>query len=178
MHPIRRLAATAFLAIAAVASGVAPAAADCQMAGPIDDELAAAEVAFVGTVTDVIQSMARFEVHEVWAGPVGDAVEVHGLTSGVEFSEDDRHWEAGATYLVIPYVEGAVLRDSICSATTEWREELGALRPPDAAIVGAGGSTESESDPVPLALIAVLAAVIGVAGVSLLAFRRREEESR
>ena len=178
MHPMRRHSATALLAIATLAVGVTPAAADCQMAGPIEDELAAAEVAFVGTATEVIGSMARFEVHEVWAGSVGNAVEVHGLTSGVEFSEDDRHWQPGTRYLVVPYVEGQVLRDSICSATVEWDDELGDLRPPDAIIAGSEAGAEPEGGAVPLALIAVLGAVIGVAGVSLLAFRRRGEESR
>jgi hypothetical protein len=35
----------------------------------------------------------------------------------------------GVRYLVVPIVDGNVLRDSICSATTEWRPELAALRP-------------------------------------------------
>ena len=176
MRPQRSLIALGVLL--AIITFASPVAADCQMAGPIEDELAATEVAFVGTVTEVIGSMARFEVHEVWVGPVGNRVEVHGLTSGVEFSEDDRHWEAGTRYLVVPYVEGQVLRDSICSATIEWADELGDLRPPDATIVGSEETAEPEDRQVPLALIAVLGAVISVAGVSLLAFRRRGEESR
>jgi len=177
MHPSRRVVATAILAIALLALNAAPAAADCQMAGPIEEELAVAEVAFVGTATEVIGSMARFEVHEVWAGPVGNPVEVHGLTSGVEFSEDDRHWEAGMRYLVVPHVEGQVLRDSICSATTEWAEELGDLRPADAVAVGSEGTAATESAGVPTALIAAIGVFVVVAGVSVLAFRRRGDQS-
>lgn len=178
MHPSRGPAATAILAILVLALSAAPVSADCQMAGPIDEELAAAEVAFVGTATEVIRSMARFEVHEVWAGPVGESVEVHGLTSGVEFSEDDRHWEAGTRYLVVPFVEGGVLRDSICSATVEWSDELDGLRPADAVIVGSEGAAEAESGGVPIALIAVIAVAAVVTGISVLAFRRRGDVSR
>jgi hypothetical protein len=178
MHPSRGPAATAILAILVLALSAAPATADCQMAGPIEEELAAAEVVFVGTATEVIRSMARFEVHEVWAGPVGESVEVHGLTSGVEFSEDDRHWEAGTRYLVVPFVEGGVLRDSICSATVEWTDELGGLRPADAVMVGSGGAAEAESWSVPMSLVAVIAGAAAVAALSVLAFRRRGEESR
>jgi hypothetical protein len=174
MHPSRRVTATAILAIASLAIGVSPVAADCQMAGPIEDELAAAEVAFVGTAAQVNGAMAFFEVHEVWAGPVVNTVEVHGLASGVEFVEDDRIWAPGMTYLVIPWVEGQVLRDSICTATIEWNDDLADLRPADAVIV----ASEGETGGVPTAVIVLLGAVIGVGGVSMLAFRRRGEESR
>jgi hypothetical protein len=114
----------------------------------------------------------------VWAGPVGESVEVHGLTSGVEFSEDDRHWEAGTRYLVVPFVEGGVLRDSICSATVEWTDELGGLRPADAVMVGSEGAAEAETWSVPMSLVAVIAGAAAVAALSVLAFRRRGEESR
>jgi hypothetical protein len=178
MHQSRGPASTAILAIVVLALSAAPVTADCQMAGPLEEELATAEVVFVGTAAEVIRSMARFEVHEVWAGPVGESVEVHGLTSGVEFSEDDRHWEAGATYLVVPYVEAGVLRDSICSATVEWTDELEVLRPADAVIVGSENAAEAESGSVPMALVAVIGIAAVVVAVSVLAFRRRGEESR
>ena len=150
--------------------GAGPVAADCQLAGPIEEELARAPIAFVGTATDVIGSMARFEVHEVWSGAVANGVEVHGLTSGVEFSEDDRRWEAGTRYLVIPIIEGQVLRDSICTATTEWRAELAALRPDTARIVEGEPAGEVAFPP---ALILVGAVVLLLGAISLLAFRRR-----
>jgi hypothetical protein len=165
----RRLVIPA-LALALVGLGAAPVAADCQMAGPLEDELQAAEVAFVGTTTEVIGSMALFEVHEVWAGSVGDTVEVHGLTSGVEFSEDDRRWEAGTTYLVLPYAEGGVLRDSICTATTVWRDDLAALRPA-AAVIHASQEPGSASLPIAIPIVAVVLAVVAL--VSVVAFRRR-----
>ena len=166
----RRLPAIATLAVTLLATGAGQAAADCQPAEPIREAIPRAEVVFVGTAAEVVGSMARFEVHEVWAGTVGPAVEVHGLTSGVEFSEDDRPWEAGTRYLVVPIVEGPVLRDSICTATTEWSADLEALRPANARTVSgeeAGGAT------LPAELILFATVVLVVAGASVLAFRRR-----
>ena len=160
------------LAIALVVLGPTPVAADCDMPGPIEAELAAAEVAFVGTATQVIGSMALFDVHEVWAGPVGRTVEVHGLTSGVPFSEDDRRWEAGATYLVLPYAEGGVLRDSICTPTTAWTDDLAALRPAD-AVIHASEEPAPASVPIAIPIVAVVLAVVAL--VSVVAFMRRPD---
>ncbi len=148
-----------------------PVAADCQPAGPIQEELPRAEIAFVGTAVDVAGSMATFEVHEVWAGTVPNPVEVHGLTSGVEFSEDDRRWEEGARYLVVPFVEGEVLRDSFCTPTTEWQPELTALRPASAQIIGE--KPEESGVSVPPALLLTGAVILVVVGASAFAFRRR-----
>jgi hypothetical protein len=171
MHASRTLIAAAAMGLTLLAVVAAPAAADCQPAGPIQEELPRAEIAFVGTAVDVIGSMATFEVHEVWAGSVAATVEVHGLTSGVEFSEDDRRWEAGTRYLVVPIIEGQVLRDSFCTPTTEWQPELAALRPASAQIIG--GDTEETGVSVPPALLLAGAVILVVAGVSALAFRRR-----
>ena len=169
MRPsIRRV--LVFVAALPWVMGAGPVRADCQPAGPIEEALAAAPIAFVGTATEVIGSMARFEVHEVWAGAVANGVEVHGLTSGVEFSEDDRRWEAGTRYLVVPIIEGQVLRDSICTATTEWGAELEALRPATARLVEGEPAPEVSFPP---ALILVGAVVLLLGGISLLAFRRR-----
>jgi hypothetical protein len=151
--------------------GAVPAAADCQPAGLIQEELPRAAIAFVGTAVDVVGSMATFEVHEVWAGTVANPVEVHGLTSGVEFSEDDRRWEAGTRYLVVPIVDGGVLRDSFCTPTTDWRPELAALRPATAEIFDPGSDERAVSIPPALLLAGVV--VLLVVGASALAFRRR-----
>jgi len=150
--------------------GVAPAAADCELAGPIEVALTDAPVAFVGSAIEVVGSMARFEVHEVWAGVIANGVEVHGLTSGVEFSEDDRRWEAGTRYLVVPFIEGQVLRDSICTATTEWSPELEALRPATARVIG---SEPADVVPIPPALLLAGLVILLLAGAAAFAFRRR-----
>ncbi|HEX9634463.1 MAG TPA: hypothetical protein VGB34_03140 [Candidatus Limnocylindria bacterium] len=128
---IRRLVTTA--AIVAGLAMPAPAVADCQPAGPLAQEIARAPIAFVGTVVDTGVDgapPAAFLVEEVWVGQLpAESVRVRGLAVDETFGEDDRRWRRGARYLVAPIVDGNVLRDSICSATTEWRPELAALRP-------------------------------------------------
>lgn len=163
------------------------AAADCQPAGALEEVVPAAPIVFVGTVTAVVGPAARFEVTEVWAGAIEGEVEVRGLTDGdgpdagfgQGFSEDDRHWEIGTTYLVVPYADGGTLRDNICTATTVWTDELAALRPAEVAPGGSGGepATEPEAPSVPVTPIVVVALATLVVGISFVAFRRRGEGS-
>ena len=187
MMPIRllRSAVLALIAVAALAAAT-PAAADCQMAGPIEAELRTAPVAFVGRVTSTEGAAARFAVSEVWAGTVAAAVEVRGISdigggraepaAGEPFpiGEDDRLWTVGATYLVIPTVEGEELRDSICSATAEWVPELAALRPADARIIGGDGQAGGDGLPLPAIVVLGSLAVVGL--LSVLAFRQGDRE--
>lgn len=159
---------------------VSPTAADCDPVGPIEEALPAAPVVFVGTVTEADGPIATFKVSEVWAGDVGDVVTVRGLFDGVPapdggfgagFSEDDRQWTVGETYLVVPFVDDGVLRDNQCTATNEWQRELEAFRPANARIVA--GEATTGAAPVPVELILVLGAVLLVTAGSILAFRRR-----
>ena len=154
-------------------------AADCEPAGPIEQVLPAARVAFVGTVVATEGPVATFEVTEVWAGEVGTSVEVRGLSDdvagpdagfGAGFTEDDRQWTEGATYLVVPFIDGGVLRDHICTATTEWSPELDELRPTEARTL-----TPAEAAPagVPMPVLLIGAMLVAVAGAAVLAFRRR-----
>jgi hypothetical protein len=171
---IRRLL-PAFLGLSALAS-VTPAAADCQMAGPVAEVLGTAAVAFVGEVTTVSGSVAIVAVREVWAGNVADVVEVRGLGDrsvlGTQEgpSEDDRSWEAGTTYLMLPYVDGSILRDHICSATTVWTDDLAILRPADARLMTA--ETAPPGGP-PLVVVVIALGALSVLIISGLAFRRR-----
>lgn len=167
-------------AVAVWVAAAAPAAADCQPAGLIEEALPAAPIAFIGVVTELDGPVATFAVREVWAGDVPDEVEVRGLADdvggvdaglGVGFSEDDRQWTAGGTYLVVPWVDGIVLRDSICTATTEWRPDLETLRPTTARIVGAESSGGVS---VPPAVLAAGGVLLLIGAVSVLAFRRGE----
>jgi hypothetical protein len=167
---LRRLAPVlALLAFPVLAS---PAAADCDPAGAPAEALSTAEVAFVGRAITVAGPSARFAVQEVWAGEVDDVVEVRGVLDQLapnQFGEDDRQWIEGATYLVIPTVDGSVLRDHICTATTEWADELEALRPADARVL----TVEEAEWAVPWTAILVAVASAAVIGLSALAFRRR-----
>ena len=183
--PIRLLrSALLALAVAGSLAAATPVAADCQMAGPLAAELQTAPVAFVGRVTATEGSAAQFTVAEVWAGDVGREVEIRGLTDRADpplgaqpiappepiISEDDRTWTVGATYLVLPVVDGAVLRDHICTATSEWVPELAELRPAGARVLAPG----ADADVAPLPLIIVLAGLGMLGLISLVAFRREE----
>lgn len=174
-----RFATVTALLVATLATAT-PVAADCGPVGTPAEVLPTAEVAFVGTVTEVDGSLAHFDVLEDWTDTVGDTVDVVGLAHMLPrggdpgaMAEDDRSWVAGATYLVIPFVDGELLRDHICSATTEWRDDLAALRPPgvEGVVVGTAPAEAPSGPPLPLLLIGT--AAIAVAGVSVLAFRRR-----
>ena len=165
--PIRGSLPIAFAALVALLA-TTPAAADCELAS-FEEELATAPVAFVGAVLALNGPVATFRVLEVWAGDVPDPVEVRGLTDLPEamFGEDDRQWQPGSTYLVFPIVDGDVLRDSICTATSEWSPELEQFRPADARFVAGNGS-----EPAPIGAIVVGVVILAVAGASALAFRR------
>lgn len=144
--------------------------ADCQPASSIQEALATAEIAFVGTVVAAAGGgpRAAFSVEEIWVGELGATVEVRGM-GDAGLMEDDRQWTLGARYLVIPYVDRGALRDSICSATTEWRDELAVLRPegaraPEESPSGSDGGVRPE-----LLALAVALGVLGI--VALVAFR-------
>lgn len=163
-------------AAVALLLGPASAAADCQPAGPIEATLRTAPVAFVGTVVAVEGPAARFAVAEVWAGSVGASVEVRGLGGGgpdtgfgAGFSEDDRHWVEGATYLVLPVVDGGILRDHLCTATTEWRDDLAEMRPASAVIV----EPPDAAGDVPVGLLALAVTAVAAVLVGVRAFARR-----
>ena len=174
------LCAKVFGALVVWILAASPVAADCQPAGPVEDALPTAPVAFVGVVTALDGPVATFAVREVWAGDVPSTVEVRGLADdiggvdagfGAGFSEDDRQWNGGGTYLVVPWVDGAVLRDSICTPTTEWRPELETLRPANARV---GTAEEAGGVSVPPAVLATGAVLLLITAVSALAFRQGE----
>lgn len=158
-----------------------PVAADCEMAPPLPDALDEAPVAFVGSVAALRGPAATFTISEVWAGELGPVVEVRGLsersvgrsTEGEQsFVEDDRTWVLGETYLVVPIVDGSVLRDSICTATTEWTDELAAHRPSEAVVV-----TTIPSSPMPTLVVVVAAIALALIVLGDAAFRRRAPKS-
>jgi hypothetical protein len=154
------------------AANATPVAADCAPSAPLAEVLPTAEIAFVGEVVGIDGPIARFSVRELWAGDVPASVEVRGLGDGTGFSEDDRHWSAGTTYLVVPFLDGGVLRDNLCTPTTEWRDALAELRPADFQ------GLETQPAGVALPLLLVGGAIALVAAASALAFRRRERPER
>ena len=131
---------------------------------------AATTYAVTGVGITLSEPQARLARERLAAAGVADRVEVRGLTDLPEtmVGEDDRQWQAGSTYLVFPIVDGDVLRDSICTATSEWTPELEQFRPADARLVAGDGS-----EPAPIGPIAVGVVILAVAGASAFAFRRQ-----
>lgn len=172
---VRSLRIRLALAVGIGLAGLLPPAmalADCQPVDSVQAALTNAEVAFVGTAIAVSEarSTATFRVDETWAGTVGPTVEVFGLNGGRGVSEDDRIWQAGVRYLVIPYLVEGHLADHICSGTAPWTNELAALRPPNATVAEPAAASASPPWPVMIAVAVVLVmAVIG-----WLAFRRAD----
>lgn len=101
----------------------------------LEQQIDEAEVVFVGTVVGVRdqQRTASFEVHDVWKGPEMDRqVVVQGGPGDPNTATSvDRSWHMGHRYLVIPYIEGGRLADSICSPTRVWEDRFAAARPAD-----------------------------------------------
>jgi hypothetical protein len=130
------------VALAAVTS--APAAeASCIQAPPLRQAIDEADVVFVGTVLalDHDGRTATFRVEEIWKGTLGETVVVHG-GPGFEAIESaaargqgvassvDRTYSAGKRYLVLPWGKsGGLLRDSICSSTQPYTDDMAGLRP-------------------------------------------------
>jgi len=159
-----------------------PVIADCQMAPPIEEAVRTAELAFVGTVTEVANGgrSASVRVEEVWrGGEMPASVTVLGGMDPAQPMEDDRTFEAGVRYLFLPFAIDRQLVDNICSATRPWVDELEAVRPagvqtpaPTAA-PAALGPLSAVAD---LALPLLTALLIGGAAltVAVVVGRRRE----
>lgn len=120
-----------------------PAAASCEVLGPVDQALAKAQTVFVGTVIglDFGGRVATFDVAEIWRGTTGSTVVVNGGPSMEELwsarrqgsdvaTSVDRSYELGTTYLVVSHGrEAGVLADNACSATQPFNTDLEELRP-------------------------------------------------
>ena len=128
-----RLLATTGLG-AALLAVPGPALADCAGPPPLEVSVSTAELVFVGTVTAVEANgySATFAVEEIWRGDVPATVVVDGGEFPGQPAEDDRSFELGTKYVVIPAFHGGRLVDSLCSGTTPWDDAFEAVRPPDA----------------------------------------------
>jgi hypothetical protein len=112
------------------------ASADCSAPPPLKEALAAAQIAFVGTVTGLKNDgrTATFRIEEVWKGSVlGETVIVNGGPPGVGTSVD-RTYEIGVRYLVVPLrASGDVFQDNSCSSTQPFTSKLDRFRPTSAS---------------------------------------------
>lgn len=137
---VRRTIALVTVGAAAlvVLAGTPPAAASCAEPPPLEDALADAPIAFLGTAVDVQEgTLARFQVHEVWSGPELIEVTVRGGEGAGITTSVDRTFVEGERYLVLPYADGADLRDNACTRTQVWDDDLARFRPADARTVDA-----------------------------------------
>lgn len=185
--PSRIRRAAALIAVSAAAlvilAGIEPASASCAMPPPLDEAVAAAPIAFVGTATDVRDgTIAHFAVEEIWAGPDLVEVTVHGGEGGGAVTSVDRSFLRGERYLVLPYTDGAELRDNSCTSTQVWTEELARLRPADARTVDAttveGEPAGSDGSSLPWILAAIGAGVVLLAGGTAWGLARHTREAR
>ncbi len=160
---------------------ITPAHAICAELPPLEQALDQAQTVFVGTVTDVQYRgrVATFEVEEVWKGDVGAVVVVNG--SGASLSEldaaqaqgyelwveDARRFNSGRRYLVVSHDrEGAMLTDSMCSATRIFTSDLEQYRPESAAAPGVPPAPDTGDDGAPTYIWFVLTALAVVATVA------------
>jgi hypothetical protein len=186
----RRLAlllVTAGLALAVAAPAHAETFPGCPEALPIRDAVAAAPIAFLGTVTDVKDEdrLATVEVIRIWRGaPLPPKVEVRGTvaTQAKVHTALDRSYAKGATYLFLP-TSGRKphLVENQCSATTLLTGELAALQPPGGGELPSGVSDVSPTRTdyarlLPLAIGGV--AFVGLGTALLLARRRTRHPAR
>ena len=172
-RPFRVLSRAA--AVTALAFVVAPSAAlaDCMMPPAVGEAAEAAEIVFVGTVTETTNrnSWANVAVDEVWRGPDMPAtVVVKGGSGGDGISSVERSFQAGVKYLFFPYAdEQGGLADNICTNTVEWSADLGQLRPADAreplGASGADGGFDVGSVVAPLGVAVLIAGVLLLAGL-------------
>ncbi|MEY2451935.1 MAG: hypothetical protein QOD92_1509 [Acidimicrobiaceae bacterium] len=128
-----------------------PAAASCAGSPTVESDLERTDLVFVGTVTHLTNGnrWATFTVEDLWKGELASAqVDVHAgpVDPGGSFSaisSVDRHYDAGARYLVFAYdptshgyqpTWGTQSRfeDNICSATQHFTPELDRFRPASA----------------------------------------------
>lgn len=143
-HRARRaLAAGASVLVAAISwlSSPPPAAAAC--ASPPDPVAAMtmADVVFVGSVAEVsdLGRVATMDVLEIWKGPdIGTPVVVNGSFSGGDVvGSNDRTYQLGQTYLVVPFGTRAPFFDEVCSATRTFTPSGGTIPGPYQQAVGA-----------------------------------------
>ena len=193
------LALVSTLAFGLVAfTGATPADAACDQPVSMPEALAAADSVFVGRVYSVSADgrAAVMEVLEIWKGAdLAATVGVHGGDPEAPVGADDRTFEEGRTYLVVPENSRAPFEASLCSATAlyrptgeipaEYQAPLGAfeVRYPEGLDQGDGSAIESVTAFLsgPIVMWSVLGLVaVGLAYVLLRGRleRRREEPKK
>ena len=168
------------MALASVLGVTTPAASTCCEIPDPEVAIESADAAFVGIVSALANEdrWATVFVTEIWRGAgLPQVVEVRGTSSASAGSwvDSDRTYRAGATYLFVIDIEGGVLRDSTCTATTPWNAGLDVLRPASAHAPGFAERAVDAADVGELVVQVLAAAVVGLllfGGVALASRRR------
>lgn len=181
LHSIRLFLATAIVGPVLFLATATPAAASCAMPRPIENEVATADIVFVGSVTSTSNGdrWAEVAVQEIWRGPdLPATVVIQGGPGGNTMTSVDRSFVVGTTYLFFPFLDQATgtLTDNACSSTTAWSQELARLRPASIREATPGdGADVGGFDLEPLLPIGVALLVFGaLLAVGLLARGRQE----
>ena len=177
VNALRRTASLTVTLVAAMALAT-PALGAC---GLTAESVAKAEVVFVGTLTGVSPdgNNATFQVEEIWRGSVlvvgkGVGIDTTNSLQRLELPPPDA---PPSSYLVLASVVAGQLHtgDSCEIFPFPWDANYAAFRPADApaASGGSGASGGSATDAgFPVAVVAVGAALLVLAVVGVVAFRR------
>jgi len=168
-------ARAAVLAFMVVVTAAASVHASCIGPPAMDEQIASADVVFVGTVRALADRdrRATFVVIEQWRGePLQGIVQVEGGTGDPNSgSSADRAFVARAKYLVAATLRDGRLYDNACSATAQWEPAFAAFRPAD-AWTPAPATDETSDLGIGVPLIVALGAGVVILIVGLIAFRQ------
>jgi hypothetical protein len=125
------------LAVGAFVAGSAGVEASCAGPPSLPDQLATAQLVFVGTVafTSDNDRIARVRVESVWKGPnLAAYVDVHGSPASTPFSftSVDRTYRAGERDLFVLFSDRSPFQDNNCSATQIYTTDVARFAPVDA----------------------------------------------
>ncbi len=103
----------------------APARAACAESPDVVNALRRADVVFVGKVDSLASNdrVAAMKVVEIWKGPLLDSIVLvyGGDPDGASSGPNDRTYQEGRTYLVVPSNDAQPFADSLCTATMLFR---------------------------------------------------------
>jgi hypothetical protein len=156
----------------------------CAAREPVSAVVAAAPIAFIGTVAALADEdrEATVDVIRVWrGGPLPKVVHVRGnvATQAKVHTALDRTYAKGATYLFLPTAgRSPAFAETACSSTATLTTELAALAPqgggdPPVGAVASAPSTRSATRFLPVAIGGAF--FVGLCGL-LLAARRRSRQ--
>lgn len=141
----------------------------------VEQQVADAEVVFVGTVTGLRNDgrTALIDVESIWKGPdLAAEVVVHGGPDGTNVATSvDRTWQTGVRYLVVPRIEGDRLVDDQCSPTRPYESDMTQAEPADVRTPSAAGA--AAASPTPWIVGGVGGALLAAGLVYLVVRRRR-----